>query len=84
MIPLGSLVRDKFTGLTGIATGRTEWMFGCNRICIEPTELKDGKPIEGQWFDEQRVELVTEPAAEAERRRTGGPQADPGKGMTRP
>jgi hypothetical protein len=47
------------TGFSGIATARSEWLYGCARICIEPEELHDGKPIERQWFDEQRVEVVS-------------------------
>jgi len=46
MIDPGSRVRDTVTGFEGIATGRTVWMNGCVRISIEPTELKDGKPMD--------------------------------------
>jgi hypothetical protein len=60
MIKLGSMVRDTLTGFKGMATARTEWLYGCARIGIEPTELKDGKPIDAQWFDEQRVEVIEE------------------------
>jgi hypothetical protein len=61
MIKLGSKVKDSITGFSGIATSRVEFMYGCNRIQIEPDELnKEGKPIEGQYFDEQRVELILE------------------------
>ncbi len=58
MVELGSTVKDILTGFTGIATGRTEWLFGCTRIAIEPTKLKEGKPIDAEWFDEQRVEVI--------------------------
>ena len=79
-IKLGSKVRDNITGFEGIATGRTEWLFGCNRVCVEPTELKDGKPIEAQWFDEQRMEVVAEQAPVVSKdssATTGGPKMDP-------
>ncbi len=94
MIKLGNKVRDSLTGFEGIAIGRTEWMYGCTRIGIDPVGLHDGKPIDTQWFDEQRVELVedAEPAVSKEskaefrlddgpspRRMTGGPQADPSR-----
>ena len=46
MIKLGSKVRDSITGLEGIATARTEYLYGCVRITITPTELKDGKPVD--------------------------------------
>jgi hypothetical protein len=57
MIQLGTCVRDILTGLTGVAVARTEWLYGCTRIAIEPIDLKkDGKPSDSVWFDEQRVE----------------------------
>jgi hypothetical protein len=80
MITLGSKVRDTLTGFTGTATGRTEWLYGCTRICIEPNEMKDGKPIEGVWFDEQRIEVIkpdTPKVSPDSSARKGGPQSDP-------
>ena len=81
MVKLGSKVKDMLTGFTGTATGRTEWVFGCSRIFIEPNKLKDdGAPIEGQWFDEQRVEVVEEKepvVSKDSSATTGGPQRDP-------
>lgn len=65
-VKLGDVVTDKFTGFTGIATSRTEYLYGCVRVYVEPTELKDGKPLEGAHFDEQRLD--PESAVE-----TGGP-----------
>jgi hypothetical protein len=55
MVKLGDKVTDSLTGFTGIATARTEYLYGCVRILVEPTELRDGKPVEGQYFDEQRL-----------------------------
>ena len=76
----GNLVRDTVTGFTGIATGRAEYMYGCNRIQVEPKELKDGAPIESCWFDEQRIEVVkadTPKVSKDSRAMSGGPQNDP-------
>lgn len=80
MIKLGSKVRDKYTGFTGTAISRTEWLYGCARIAIEPTELHEGKPIEAHYFDEQRVELVEEQApviAKESTATTGGDRPAP-------
>lgn len=80
MVKLGNKVRDMITGFTGIATGRTEYLYGCARILVEPDELKDGKPVEAGWFDEQRIETVVEKAipVSAENSATsGGPQSAP-------
>lgn len=76
-IKLGDLVRDRLTGFTGIAIGRTDWLYGCSRIGIEPKELdKEGKPREASWFDEQRVEVVERRAVDVSpdsKATTGGP-----------
>lgn len=80
MVRLGSKVRDTLTGFSGVATARTVYLYGCVRITITPTDLRDGKPGEDHWFDEQRVEVLEErepavsPASSAT---SGGPQRDP-------
>ena len=82
MIKLGNKVRDNITGFTGIAVGRTEWLFGCSRIGIQATELKDGKPVETEWIDEQRVEVIEDlpRVISADSAATsGGPQRDPSR-----
>lgn len=57
---LGKKGKDKITGFAGILTSRCEFLTGCNRYCIQSTELKDGKPIEGIYFDEAQIEIVSE------------------------
>lgn len=83
MITLGSIVKDTLTGFKGMATGKTQWLFGCTRIAIEPTSCKDGKPIEMQWFDEQRIQVIKEgkptPTKDATESTSGGPQRDPSR-----
>jgi len=70
VIKLGATVRDSISGFTGIATARTEYLFGCVRVLVEPTELKDGVPLDSQWFDEQRLTENSDAQA-------GGPQPEP-------
>lgn len=61
MVTLGSKVKDQFTGFEGIATARTDYLFGCTRILVEPTGLKeDGTTQESEWFDEQRLDPLSE------------------------
>ena len=55
---LGDKVRDRITGQVGIISSRTEHLFSCARYWIDPQELKDGKPVEGRWIDEDAMELV--------------------------
>jgi hypothetical protein len=76
-IKLGSKVQDIYTGFEGLAIAKTEWLYGCNNIGIQPLELdKDGNIGEILWFDEQRVEVIEESAAKysaSSTAETGGP-----------
>lgn len=58
VLGLGDKVQDRVSGLTGLVTSRAEHLFGCARYWISPQELKDGKPVEGLWLDEDSLELV--------------------------
>ncbi len=55
---LGKKAKDKITGFQGILTARCEFLTGCNRYCIQPIELRDGKPIDSIYFDEAQIEIV--------------------------
>lgn len=69
-VELGTVVQDRFTGFRGLATARTEYLYGCVRVFVEPQTLHQGKPLEGQWFDEQRL-------SEASEAKAGGPAPAP-------
>lgn len=70
MVKLGDRVTDRISGFSGIATGRAEYLYGCVRVQVEPEALHDGKPVESQWFDEQRL-------TDASPAKAGGPMANP-------
>lgn len=70
MVKLGDFVRDSITGFSGVATARSEYLYGCVHIQVTPAELKDGRPVEPQWLDEAR--LNDSPSA-----LTGGPASAP-------
>jgi hypothetical protein len=85
-VSLGDRAKDQVTGYEGICIARTQWLNGCVRITLQSSKLdKDGKPGEGQTFDEPQLTVtkaravVTEvtPAPVASvapaRRLTGGP-----------
>ena len=74
-IKLGDKVKDSITGFEGLATAITTWANGCVRVEVTSAELHDGKPIEGQWFDEQR--LTEEPVATSGGSRSAPPSRDP-------
>lgn len=57
---LGQRAKCKLTGFEGIITCRCEFLTGCNRYCIQPTDLKDGKPIDPIYFDEEQIEIIGE------------------------
>ena len=56
-INLGDKVRDRVVGLSGIVTSRTEYLFGCVRIQVQP-QSKGGKAADSFTTDEPQVELV--------------------------
>lgn len=57
-ISFGSIYRDRVTGFTGVATGKATYISGCSQVLVAPMVGTDGAFREGQWFDEQRLELV--------------------------
>ena len=77
--PLGSLVKDNITGFTGIAVARTVFLFGCVRIGVEAVEMREGKPSDIYWFDEQRIEIINSlppQISQTSEAKTGGPRPD--------
>lgn len=57
-VQLGDRVRDKLSGFQGIVIGITYWLHNCIRIGVSPEEMKDGKPVESQWFDEPQLGII--------------------------
>ena len=73
-IELGMMVREEITGFSGMVVGRSEWLWGCVTIGVLSGELKDGKPVPEQWFDEGRiVEIEEAEQREPPEEITGGP-----------
>lgn len=56
---LGHKVKDKVTGLTGIATSLSFDLYGCVQVIINPGLTKDGKLGDQHWFDIARLEKVS-------------------------
>lgn len=54
-IQLGREYRDKITGLTGICTGKVEYISGCAQALIQPQVAKDGAWRDSTWLDQQRL-----------------------------
>jgi hypothetical protein len=74
-IELGDKVREKVSGMVGIVTGLTEWLYGCTTVTVQPQELKDGKRVDSSAFDLFALELIAKCACEplAKPIQTGGP-----------
>ncbi len=56
-IELGTKVKDVVTGFKGTVTGRAEYLTGCRQYCVIP-KSEGNKAAEGNWFDEQRLEVI--------------------------
>lgn len=57
-VELGMKVRDRIHNIEGIVIARTEFLYGCNRIAVQPTVGEDGKTREPHWTDEPQVEVI--------------------------
>lgn len=82
MVNLGDKVKDRISGLTGIATAIVRYISGCEQVSITPQEVKDGVPISGSYFDIDRIEVIEVGAIKLSNRfdsRDGGPQDSPRK-----
>ena len=80
MINLGDKVKDIVTGFTGIAVGRTTWMYGCDRVTVQPEGVnKEGKLFETQSFDEPSLVVLKKKAKKEGKHDTGGPNMEPHK-----
>lgn len=58
-INMGDLVRDQISGVQGIVIGYHYWLFGCERVTVQPRESKDGKPADNFGADAAQCEVVT-------------------------
>ena len=57
-VEVGNTVRDKLSELEGLVVARTDWLYGCVRITIQPKGAKDGKPFESFSVDEPQCEII--------------------------
>jgi hypothetical protein len=69
---LGQEAKDAITGFKGIITGRIEYISGCLQYAISPPVKEDGSKRDGEWFDEERLEIVG-PGVTLASRLGGGP-----------
>lgn len=72
---LGQKLKDKVSGVAGIAVSRTEFINGCVRFAIQPPMNKKDNTLPPElWFDEKQLTVVGD-GIKMETKRTGGPTA---------
>ncbi len=58
-IELGSIAKDQVSGFEGMVTAQIIYVTGCVQYKLDPVgAMVEGKPIDGQWFDEARLDPV--------------------------
>jgi len=78
MIELGSKVRCRYTGVTGIAVAECKFINGCVQYEVALKVKKDGSLPEPVGIDEQSLEVIAKPKKKKTvkkkvvKRRTGG------------
>lgn len=55
---LGDKLEDRITGFVGVVVGRADYITGCNTYLLVPKTDDPCKRPDGEWFDEQRLELL--------------------------
>ena len=84
-LKLGQEVQDTVSGMKGICVCLSEWLYGCNRIGIQPRGLdKDGRKQETEFFDEAGVTIIGPGLCKEQvpktKKSTGGPDRErPGR-----
>lgn len=71
-VQLGDKVIDQISGFTGTVISKVEYLNGCVQFCVLPKCDKDGKYVEGIYFDSQRLQVIEESGHAHEGARTGG------------
>lgn len=57
-VELGDLVRDRISGLEGVAVSVAEYLYNMDSIGVRPQDLRDGKPAETIFIDRFYLEIV--------------------------
>lgn len=79
MIQLGMRAKDRVTGLEGIVIARTEWLYGCTRITIQPEKRNDGTHVDSITIDEPQG-IVLNPNTEFTKEKVTE-ETPPGEGV---
>lgn len=85
IVELGDEVIDPITGYKGVVIAISTWLWGCRRVGVQALGVHDGKPVEDQWFDDNRVTILVKGKVRMDDKPapTGGPARSTGA-MGRP
>ena len=61
-IEFGNMYEDVVTGFKGRAIGFVTYITRCDQVLLIPQVDKDGKRIDGEWFDLERLALLAKEA----------------------
>jgi hypothetical protein len=56
---LGEEVKDSITGFKGVIRARTQYLTGCTTYALQSKDLKDGRPQDWVWIDEDLLKAVS-------------------------
>ena len=72
MIKLGEKVKDKVSGIIGVAVSRIEYLNGCIQYGVQPKFKKDEDEIKTWNIDEEQLESVKKKILKIKKTPTGG------------
>ena len=58
MVELGSTVKDKISGVVGVAVSRTEYLNGCVQYAVMPKVKKGATEMPSWNIDEECLEVI--------------------------
>lgn len=77
-VELGDVLKDTITGYEGVCVARAQYLTGCNQVALSP-KVKDGGEPQSNWFDIERVVVVTTGEVTVTPRQTGCDVQPPSK-----
>jgi hypothetical protein len=85
-LPIGAEAKDTITGFKGIIAGISVQLSGDIHVALEPEKLdKDGEPVEIQFFNDTRVEMIKpKPVPKTAAKTSGKDGGPPPRGEGRP
>ncbi len=80
-LELGGTAKDQISGFEGVVCGITFWLNGCATIGLRSKKLKEGVPVEPQWFDDPQLKAIKRGPKIKTGSQKGGPIIVPRKSL---